>query len=57
MCVTPLGRSNGGHTLAHAPVQVAFPAGSTVKVYRVRPDFVARTVPMFATCAVVMLIV
>jgi hypothetical protein len=30
MCVTPLGNNTGGQTLAHAPVHVALPAGSTL---------------------------
>jgi len=52
MCRTPFGSSNGGHTLAHAPVHVALPAGSTENRYSVSPDFVARTVPTFGTCSV-----
>ncbi len=47
-------RSKGGHSLAQAPVQVAFPAWSAVKRYKVRPELVARTVPILGTLTVLM---
>lgn len=37
MCETPVGNRNGGQIFAQVAVQVAFPAGSTVNRYRVRP--------------------
>jgi hypothetical protein len=48
----PLAARSGGQILAHAPVHVAIPFGSSAKRYSVRPDAVVRTVPTPATLAV-----
>jgi len=49
MCDTPFGNSSGGQTLAHVAVQVAFPAGSMLNRYKVRPALVVKTVPSLGT--------
>src|SRR5580692_7506902 len=51
MCV-PLAASIGGQILAQAPVHFEPPAGSSAKRYSVRPDAVARTVPICGTVLV-----